>query len=871
MNLKVLVCLVLSIVLLTGFAVFQGDAAAGQTAAGKGVQVAEKADAAAAVKASWAPRDLLPGLWLLVLAFLLDRTLRRFYDSVPGRIWGIFAAALIVLLGGVLFGGQTLLPVGDIQHFPPYRELGLEQLDENRMQRDLTHAITPWQAQVRRAYSAGEWPLWNPSTGAGVPLLANPQAMPFAPLVLAALPLALPAALGTVAALRILIAFVFTFLLLRRQGISEPPAVVGALAFGLGGFMILFLGWPHANSTALLPVVLYATARWSDELRGKDLALLTLSLFSTFATGHPETALYVLMVGGVFALARIRAAAGRRWPVFRGWAVAAVLGGLMAAPLLLPAADFLPKSNRYEDMMRRKAEYTSQWLLPHRWKDNLESADERLMPAVTPNAWGNNLWGDYWGYHNINEAAGGFAGTLTLFAAFLAFLPGIRRRFPQERFMIALVLVGGVILLRPPLYLELIIRLPPFDKSPTFHGRFVMVLSFAFAYLAACTLERFRRDDLPWKRVALMAAALAGLVLWGYLAHPNPDDPSSLEQLRHLSLGIQLASLALGVGLLLGGRRFRPGAATVPIWIVAGLVAAELFFFHGAVNTPAPRSHFYPASPPLTFIQAGLGENVDGHRMLGLHAALPPEFATIYDLEDPRGLGPSLPVWFSRLVDPLRGRPGSFLFNKPNHPILDLLGVRYLLAEERWKYRSSSLEKVFQDPNGVVWERSKALARLFLPWSIVLLEEGTPWWDWTAANRSFERRALTLPTPGHENDWRATRPRASSLEIEALTAAHIRARADLVEERFLASGIYQDGGWRLLVDGERRSTTLANGPLVAAWLPAGEHRIDWIYRPPGFLPGMLLAALAGAGFLVVTVQPPGSGPREERREEQAEP
>ena len=42
----------------------------------------------------------------------------------------------------------------------------------------------------------GEWPLWNDLAGAGMPLLGDPQSQTFEPLVLAALPLPLPAAVG---------------------------------------------------------------------------------------------------------------------------------------------------------------------------------------------------------------------------------------------------------------------------------------------------------------------------------------------------------------------------------------------------------------------------------------------------------------------------------------------------------------------------------------------------------------------------------------------------------------------------------------------------------------------------------------------------
>ena len=52
------------------------------------------------------------------------------------------------------------------------------------------------------------------------------------------------------------------------------------------------------------------------------------------------------------------------------------------------------------------------------------------------------------------------------------------------------------------------------------------------------------------------------------------------------------------------------------------------------------------------------------------------------------------------------------------------------------------------------------------------------------------------------------------------------------------------------MDGRASPTVHANGPFVAAWLPAGRHPLTLLYRPPGWLPSCLASglglALAGA-------------------------
>src|SRR6185369_3271382 len=161
---------------------------------------------------------LLPGLYLALLAFLLDRALRRWWDPVPGQIWGVFGLVLVILFGPALFLGRVLLPA-DILPGVAQPEDARKPPQGNVLQNDLVTQVVPLQAQVRREIRTGAWPLWNDLVGAGMPLLADLQAQTFEPLVLAALPLPLPAAVGVTAGLRVLLALVFFFLLLRRQGL----------------------------------------------------------------------------------------------------------------------------------------------------------------------------------------------------------------------------------------------------------------------------------------------------------------------------------------------------------------------------------------------------------------------------------------------------------------------------------------------------------------------------------------------------------------------------------------------------------------------------------------------------------------------------
>ncbi len=779
----------------------------------------------------------LPGLYLAVLAAALAYALRRWWDPVPARIWAVFGLLVLILFGPALFLGKVLLPADILPGVVPVERVDAAP-EGNLLQRDLVTQITPWQAQVRRALRAGEWPLWNDLSGAGMPLLADPQSQVLQPLVLMALPLPLPQAVGVTAGLRVLLALVFFFLLLRRQGLSEGSALFGSVSFGLGGFLLLWLNWPMGNSPALFPLVLYALVMTDERGARRDFLLLVLTIAALLAGGHPETILYIVTVGLLFGASRLmRRAARARWRLAGRWVLAGAIACGLTAPVLVPAARFLPQTHRSNMVELRNERLEGRPALedfrkPRMRKRILEGAKERFVGVFAPNAFGNSRWGEYWGDANTNEDSSGFVGGAALLAALLAFAPAARR-FPQERLFLGLAGVSFLVVVRPPAMAQVLAALPVVNQSISAHRRLLLVLAFSLAYLAACTIERWRSGEAGKRwMAAVWAVVLLGLVAWGYRLSPQLTE---LLGQRRFWMGVQLAAVAAAaaVFLLPAGRRRQA------VWALSALAALELLVFHRPANPSLPRSAFYPVTPVLGFLQ----QNAGGYRVAGLADRLLPNSAAVYGLADIRVSNPFKPFSYVLAVGPVTAsvRSTEHLLTKAEHPLYQLLAVRYVLGPPKMR-SGPGWRAVFRDPTARVFERKQVLPRLFLPDAT---EAGTrEWRRWIEENPDFAARSLVFAVPGRPAVWTAERPGESAVEILGMERSRATARVLLTEERLLASSIYQDGGWRLLLDGRPHSLTLSNGPFLAAWLPAGEHRVELVYRAPGFLVGLVLAAVA---------------------------
>ena len=600
---------------------------------------------------------------------LLALALRRWYDRVPAAAWGAFAVVLAILFGPALAGGKLLLPLDNLRGHVPFQHLEPTDPHGNPLQGDLITLVTPSLAEVRRAYGEGRWPLWNARVGAGMPLLADPQAQALQPLALLATPLPLLRAAAATAALRVLLALVFTFLLLRRQEIGDGAALAGAFAYGLGGFLLLWVGWPLANAAAWLPVALYGLVRVAREGRRRDHLLLGIALWALLLAGHPEAIAYALALVAAFAASlALERPPGRRRAFLGRAGLVLLLAAAAAAPALLPAADYLPQSLR----AARLAEGS---LAP---PAAAPGAPERWVPLVAPNAFGNSRFAHYWGLSNTNEDAAGFAGTATLLLALLA-LAG-KPRLPQER----VVLGVGLLAL-----LWVVLGVPLETRRP------LLLVNFALAYLAACTLERWTRDKRRIAPLLLAAAAVAAVLVWATVTFVHPENPETLAVLRWGWLHWQLRFLVLAVLLFLLGRnrRWAPPAA-------AALVAAELLLLHLPAHPPMPKRLALPKTEAIRFLQRNLGND----RMAALGRDFPPNLPTLYDLTDARLYNPLAPSAYAALTAPIRVRWQGEVpeWGHPEHPLYAALGVRWLLTPQNAQL-PAPWTRAFRDDSGAVW------------------------------------------------------------------------------------------------------------------------------------------------------------------------
>ncbi len=291
---------------------------------------------------------ILPGLWVLALAALLAWALRRWFDPVPARCWAAWGIVLAVLFGAVLFGGRVMLPLGYLTKVPPFTRLVRESRRATCSRATSCSRSPPGWCGCARPTAPGSGRSGTPSSGAGEPLLANPQSQAFQPLVWLALPFPVAPGFGVIAAL---------------AGAARPGLHLAAAA--AAGDLGDSRPWRAASPSAS-PDSSSSRSDGPSPARRPSCRCCSMAWPSWTSAERGGTACSWLSPRRQCCWSAIPrpACTSRRWrrlspcracsPGRRGsgsrWCgpgrLAAAIGAALAAPVALPAAEYLPQSLR---------------------------------------------------------------------------------------------------------------------------------------------------------------------------------------------------------------------------------------------------------------------------------------------------------------------------------------------------------------------------------------------------------------------------------------------------------------------------------------------------------------------------------------------
>ncbi|MGH9851184.1 MAG: YfhO family protein, partial [Blastocatellia bacterium] len=423
----------------------------------------------------------------------------------------------------------------------------------------------------------GELPLWNPYSFAGMPLLGSIQPGTLYPPTWLFAFLSPQTAMNALVITTYHLAIIGTYLYSRRIGCSRIGAIISAITFAFGGYMIAHLGHTNRiNAAAWLPWILLSVeelhlhARWRWVTAGA--LFIALQIFA----GDPQTTLYTGVVAGAYALFTWLFRAKLQSPVrfLAALAAMAVCGALLSMIQLLPGIELL----RLGDRAGIDYHYFSQFSFPP------GQTFELFFPYFFGGAVIAPYRVPYWGKWSLTETCGyvGMAAWLLGFAAVFANWKAWRGRKDDSNRLIwfwalaavmALLLAFGSYL---PFGLNKLLHYTPIYNLFRAPGRHLMEFTFAIGVLAGLGATALSQIDRPLakrvllKSILLLAAIIgAGVIVYRFFGQRlAPDVPPSLgaNALSNPEIYFPIVFFGLSVAaLLIYARRWSALAGAVLI------------------------------------------------------------------------------------------------------------------------------------------------------------------------------------------------------------------------------------------------------------------------------------------------------------------
>jgi hypothetical protein len=709
----------------------------------------------------------------------------------------------------------------------------------------------PWDAKAHfqpqfvflaHALHSGQSPFWTPNVFAGMPQIADPQSLIFAPFFLLAaaffpepsfvLEDAIVFAMLTMGGLAVMAYF-------RDRGWSAAGGLIAALAFAFGGsaaWRIQHTG--QVMSLSWLPVTLWLLARALD--RGSIRYGAAAGAVAAFLVlGRDQVAFLGVLTLAAYALYRVATNEAPAVTAIVPLLAGAVVGAAIIAMPLAFTLELAANSNRPEI--------------------DLDGAHKGSLPPasfftlISANIFGTDgplgaFWGppvgekDLYLARNMTDV---YAGEMTLVALVAAF----GRRFFADKearfFAGALVFFALYALGRYTPVFALFYHIPGVDlwRRP---ADATFLFGFALAILAGYGFTLVERGEAKLNPVALAGAT--GALLIAAAAYAGAKDHLNQAAIP-LAISAAFAAASVALVTLAGAGRLRGPALLAG---VAALLAADLAVGNGPnESTALPPEQFdvlrpEAKDPVIAFLKERLRENAAPDRRDRVELAAIdfhwPNATLVHGMDHDLGYNPLR----LKVLEDATGagdhvalpeqREFSKLYPAYRSPLTDMLGLRYVatgapIEEIDKHYKPGDLIELTQIGKVRIYENKSAFPRAMVVTCAIhvdfarMAESG----EWPEADY---RETVLLEEPPLCHNRKDLPPDAARARIVSY------GNTEIVVEAHAPPG----GGWLILndvwhpwwfatVDGDEAAILRANVLFRAVAIPEGRREVRFSFEP----------------------------------------
>lgn len=712
-----------------------------------------------------------------------------------------------------------------------------------------------------------EWPLWNPYSFTGTPLLANYQSAVLYPLNFLLL---LPKYFGWGLFIfsQTLIAALGMYLLLSLWLPSKLARLTGSLIFTLGGLMTTWTEFGTAvHGIAYLPISLFLLECYTGTHRIRYLLLLVLTLTLTILSGNPQVTVYSVAIVILYAIIRlwngyILKSSINFFPIL----LVVTLSVALSAPQLLPSLELVQKSIRTTENYTGASNFG---LLPI--KD--------LLKFLIADFFGNPVTRNYWGFLNYFETSG-FIGSLTL--PLIIFAAIFLRKTRIVSFFFVLLVISIVLCFDNPLsYFIYSFKIPFLTQS--YASRMLFVTTFAISILSAFALNQIKlrseKQDNFLKCVIWSWAIFIGILLGGWQVHkiikeillsPHTEFYANIYlkdseyqlsnfvvTIRNSLIPVIEISIFLLLYIILKKINFLPIKKyykSIICSVLFVILTFDLSRYFLKFNPFVSEEFIFPQTPALEFLQ-----KQPGYFRIGRENAevLPPNTWAAYKLQSIEGYDVLHLQEFGKYINHINGSDllssGTSRYAELTNyssPYIDIANVKYFIGIGRdrtghipgdfvnYKFNEAGYKQVFKDSSAIIFENPNALPRVYFATSFFV---ASPLQIENTMNKDSTFDPRTKIAISSDLDIK-TVTGTGSAEITSYTSNQVKinTKTQAVEILILADK-YEDG-WNATIDGQPTKISPANLIFRAIKIPVGKHEVIFNYYPTSFDLGLKISS-----------------------------
>lgn len=769
------------------------------------------------------------------------------------------------LFGQIPFPGDLLVssysPWFDYFKFPV----------KNPVISDVFSQIFPWKYLAIEQFKNLQWPLWNPFSFTGNPLLANYQSAVLYPLNLF---LFIPKNIGWGIFIfsQTFIAAFGMYLLLSLWLKSKIAVVAGSIIFAVGGLMTTWLELGTAVHTICwLPLTLFCVEKYISFVKFRYLVFLAFFLSFSLLGGFAQGALYVLLLTSSFIL--IRANKNFKILVYLFFSIISSL--LLSAPQLLPTLDLVNQSIRLEDSYTESAKFG---LLPLKEFLKLFSADY----------FGNASTANYWGFLNYIETSS-FLGTLSLPLLIFALLFLKKNRIII--FFMSIFFGSLILAFSNPLSVFIYQNNIPL-LTLSYASRILFLTIFSAAVLISFSLDevidnvsQYRNffRCLVWS-TSIFLGIIIGTILIPflinhiidsaydasvklfYLADPDYAKDNFIISLRNLVIPSFQIFLLTFLGAVLYLKRFNSRRSLILTSFLLLLLCLDLGRYFLKITPFVNNSFIFPSTPSIEFLQKQPGIFRIGRENAEV---LPPNTWIPYHLSSFEGYDPLYLKNYSRFIaftnsGILRssgfGRYAELSQQSYTSSLINLLNVKYFIAILRddnrhvvrenvadpqknllylLQEKKSGYKVVFHDISSAIVENPNVMPRVFFANSIVVAQTNQE--EEKIFNNSFDPKKIVVLSNPLDIKNISGKGEAKILTYSP-NKVEIGTKTD--NEEILVLSDQFENGWHATVDNIPTKITRADLIFRAVKVSPGIHKVIFTYWPESFDLGLKISLTA---------------------------